>query len=106
RYTYKLDAHSSDIVGDFGAYGSGAFIQELPWKNQTEAESILTSLEDTSWVDKSTRAITLEVAMHSLSAKKFTYVQLLIELPGGGGLPAMSQLYVTFNGFNSYSAVR
>ncbi|CAM9253102.1 unnamed protein product, partial [Discosporangium mesarthrocarpum] len=106
RYNFQKNAHFREIVGRFGVYGKGAFIQELPSTTNTEATETLYNLENGAWVDEATRAIALEFSMHSASARKYTYCRLLIELPGGGGLPSLGQLYATFNGFNSYSALR
>lgn len=58
------------------------------------------------WIDEATRAVALEMALHSFSARKFVYVRVLVELPAEGGLPLTHSAYVTFNTFNSLSALQ
>lgn len=58
-----------------------------------------------SWFDEATRALTLELTLHSFSARKFMHVRIMVELPAEGGVPLTHQSYITFNTFNSYDAL-
>ena len=55
--------------------------------------------------DEGTRALSLELALHSFSPKKFIYVLILVELPADGGVPVALGSYITFNTFNSFDIV-
>ncbi|CAM9652718.1 unnamed protein product [Ascophyllum nodosum] len=105
KYKYTSDAHKLPIKGSFGIYGPGAFVQNITQENRTVALAALKELEADGFFDEGTRALSLELALHSFSPKKFIYVLILVELPADGGVPVALGSYITFNTFNSFDIV-
>ena len=62
--------------------------------------------QEDGWIDEATRALALEISLHSFSARKLMYVRILVELPAEGGVPLTHPLYNTFNTFNSFEVLR
>lgn len=56
-------------------------------------------------MDEATRAVMLELGLHSFSARKLLYVRVMLELPAEGGSPLAQTAYITFNTFNSFDAL-
>eukprot|EP00752_Nemacystus_decipiens_P010771 g9583.t2 len=105
KYKYVPDAHTNTIEGSFGIYGPGAFVEHIETNNRENAMSSLDDLEADGWIDEGTRAIALELALHSFSGRKLTYVLILIELPAEGGIPRTQPLYNTFGTFNTFNTL-
>ncbi|CAN0081759.1 unnamed protein product, partial [Ectocarpus fasciculatus] len=106
KYEYVPDAHTDKIKGSFGVYGPGAFVHYIPTQDRGLAESGMEELEADGWIDESSRAVSLELAIHSFSGRKLVYVRILIELPAEGGVPLAHPSYVTFSTFNSFHTLR
>lgn len=66
---------------------------------------MLGSLQEDGWIDEATRAVMLELGLHSFSARKLLYARILVELPSEGGAPLTDQSYITFNAFNSFDTL-
>lgn len=62
--------------------------------------------QEDRWIDEATRALAVEIGLHSFSARKLMYVRVLVELPAEGGVPLTSPSYNTFNTFNSFGVLR
>lgn len=58
------------------------------------------------WLDEGTRAVSLELPLHSSSGRKFVYARILVELPAEGGMPVTHESYITFNTFNTFSTLK
>ncbi|CAM9303796.1 unnamed protein product, partial [Ectocarpus sp. 12 AP-2014] len=106
KYEYVPDAHKDKIKGSFGVYGPGAFVHYVPTEDRELAESGMEELEADGWIDESSRAVSLELAIHSFSGRQLVYVRILIELPAEGGVPLTHPSYVTFSTFNSFHTLR
>ncbi|CAN0153339.1 unnamed protein product [Pylaiella littoralis] len=105
-YRYESDVHTTTMKGTFGVYGPGAFVQYLETNDRNATLTAMETLEANGWIDESTRAVSLELAIHSSSGRKVTYVMILIELPAEGGAPLTRPSYNTFSTFDSADVLR
>ncbi|CAL8088269.1 unnamed protein product [Calicophoron daubneyi] len=89
-YTTPSELEMSFFVGDAAVYGGGGFYEDLS-RNRTAAENQLAVLFDNLWLDRGTRAVVLHFTAYNPNLNLFCVVEIMIEVPGSGGLLVNSE---------------
>ena len=71
-------------------YPNTGYFQDLQ-RNRTGTQEVLTELKKHLWIDRGTRALTIDFTVYNANINLFCVVQLLVEFPATGGVYTTSQ---------------
>ncbi|XP_064613093.1 polycystin-1-like protein 2 [Liolophura sinensis] len=103
KFTSSLDIWGIPVWGALNVYNGGGYISEMSVNYQVSS-TMLKEQIDHLWLDRQTRAISLEFTLYNPSVNLFCYVTMLAEFPETGGA-LTSALVQPFRAYNHVGAL-
>lgn len=90
QWNSEIQTSQVSIGGSYGSYGGGGFIVDLP-TNRSEAGIMVRDLHSWDWVDKTTRAVAVEVTTMNTNVNVIVNSVILFEFSPNGAVTGSAQ---------------